>query len=60
VDDNQPFRFAVTSSPLRQFLDTLAPQVREIVAWQAAWKLLFGEEIQIHRQSSVDSRRHLS
>lgn len=30
---------------LRQFLDTLAPQVREIVAYRAAWKLLFGEEI---------------
>lgn len=29
---------------LRSFLDYLPEPAREIVAWKAAWKLLFGEE----------------
>jgi len=30
---------------VRRFLDTLPPQAREIVAYKAAWKLLFNEEL---------------
>jgi hypothetical protein len=29
---------------LRNFLDTLPDRIRDIVGYQAAWKLLFGEE----------------
>ncbi|MBW9258368.1 MAG: amidohydrolase family protein [Candidatus Thiodiazotropha sp. (ex. Lucinisca nassula)] len=32
---------------LRRFLQYLSPQVREIVAYRAAWRLLFNEEIDI-------------
>ena len=30
---------------LRSFLETLPPQTREIVAYKAGWKLLFGEQL---------------
>ena len=35
------------SRNLRQFLEALPPDTREIVAYKAAWKLLFNEVISI-------------